>query len=506
MKPKRLADTAVPLVAGYALVYLSSTLTVWSGGFAFLPAFVETASSDLAGVPAARLIAFPLAYLAGGLLAARPRLLRLPRVALPAVAGVLLTAGMCVVAIFPDWEAAAYAASFAIGAGMAFLFMAWELVLSSRGEVQVVGMIGWAAVVSSALYIVFSSLDELNVATTVVAFAVVLACSVLTATLVRRLDRGGELPPSDPCTAGAARALVSELWRPTLCVAAYGFVHEAVRASCFTEPALMQTVNVLSSTGILVSGIALVVLRAVRRSSIADADDMGLGNVYRMGFPLAVTGFALMPFLGEGYRYAFVAFAFTAFSVLISLFMARCIRVARTHGVSAVCVFGVGSSAVYLFASLGSFFGGWSDAFNRFGVSQVFLIAFFSIYLLGLVTFVIRPRGSQGKGESRAVAGAGVTGFSGAAGAEAPGVMATSGEPVVTEDLREARCRLLAERYELTPRERDVFFLYAAGRDTPAICARLSITENTVRTHLRGIYRKMGIHGKQELFDLVEGE
>ena len=48
--------------------------------------------------------------------------------------------------------------------------------------------------------------------------------------------------------------------------------------------------------------------------------------------------------------------------------------------------------------------------------------------------------------------------------------------------------------------------LLAQGRDAPFIAKKLFITENTVRSHVKKIYVKMGIHSRQELFDLVHPE
>ena len=107
-----------------------------------------------------------------------------------------------------------------------------------------------------------------------------------------------------PISTHKAKFLVSALWKPTLCVAAYGFVHEAVRASCMSEASLAPIVNPLSSIGILISGIILMCLCA------AHMTDVGLASASRIAFPVAVTGFALMPFLGQTYRYGFVSFGF----------------------------------------------------------------------------------------------------------------------------------------------------------------------------------------------------
>ena len=55
----------------------------------------------------------------------------------------------------------------------------------------------------------------------------------------------------------------------------------------------------------------------------------------------------------------------------------------------------------------------------------------------------------------------------------------------------------------LTAREREIGLLLAYGRTQPWIAERLSISENTVGTHVRHIYQKLDIHTRQELFDLL---
>lgn len=64
----------------------------------------------------------------------------------------------------------------------------------------------------------------------------------------------------------------------------------------------------------------------------------------------------------------------------------------------------------------------------------------------------------------------------------------------------------LAERYALTPRETEIFLLLAKGRSAPFIRDELTISLNTVTSHMRRIYRKMDLHTRQELLDLVNGE
>jgi DNA-binding NarL/FixJ family response regulator len=55
----------------------------------------------------------------------------------------------------------------------------------------------------------------------------------------------------------------------------------------------------------------------------------------------------------------------------------------------------------------------------------------------------------------------------------------------------------------LTPSERRVAELAAAGLSTPMISARLYVSRNTVETHLRHIYRKLNLAGRGELRGLL---
>lgn len=77
-------------------------------------------------------------------------------------------------------------------------------------------------------------------------------------------------------------------------------------------------------------------------------------------------------------------------------------------------------------------------------------------------------------------------------------------ERVVRTSFDEAAA-LLGEKAKLSPREMEVFLLLAHGRDTAYIQERLVISQGTVCSHRDRIYRKLGVHSKRELIDLVDG-
>ena len=66
------------------------------------------------------------------------------------------------------------------------------------------------------------------------------------------------------------------------------------------------------------------------------------------------------------------------------------------------------------------------------------------------------------------------------------------------------QCRHVADEYGLSARETEVMELLGRGRSGPAIASELFISENTVRTHIKRIYAKVGVSKKQELLAVLE--
>ena len=61
----------------------------------------------------------------------------------------------------------------------------------------------------------------------------------------------------------------------------------------------------------------------------------------------------------------------------------------------------------------------------------------------------------------------------------------------------------LAGCYGLTARETQVLSLLAIGRSNPYIRDELGVSLNTVGTHVKHIYAKLGVHSRQELIDMA---
>lgn len=82
----------------------------------------------------------------------------------------------------------------------------------------------------------------------------------------------------------------------------------------------------------------------------------------------------------------------------------------------------------------------------------------------------------------------------------------TPAEPDESSMSIEDLCQHLGERRGLTKRETELCALLARGRNGRAISEQLTLSYNTVKTHVKHIYMKLDVHTQQELIDLVELE
>lgn len=68
------------------------------------------------------------------------------------------------------------------------------------------------------------------------------------------------------------------------------------------------------------------------------------------------------------------------------------------------------------------------------------------------------------------------------------------------------KCTRTAFEYDLTPREAEILFYLAKGRNAKYIAEKFFVAERTIKTHTYHIYQKMGIHSRQELINIIDGE
>jgi len=83
---------------------------------------------------------------------------------------------------------------------------------------------------------------------------------------------------------------------------------------------------------------------------------------------------------------------------------------------------------------------------------------------------------------------------------------ASAETPAAQQGALDSAVATLAERFGLSPREREVLALLAQGWSRERIGDQLGLAEGSVGTYCARLYKKMRVHGKQELLTCVYAE
>ena len=80
-----------------------------------------------------------------------------------------------------------------------------------------------------------------------------------------------------------------------------------------------------------------------------------------------------------------------------------------------------------------------------------------------------------------------------------------SGRPVESQhDMLARGCEIIAVDAGLTQRECEVLQQLVFGQSYQQICQSLMVSMGTVKTHVRHIYAKLGVHSRDEAFDVIK--
>lgn len=310
------------------------------------------------------------------------------------------------------------------------------------------------------------------------------------------------------------RNYVSSAWRYALCVSAIGYVSGVSRLIVRTSGDETLMLNVILAAGMLISCIILLILWEGMHLTFT------FKAAYLVIFFLMATGLIFLPFLGSQYYAVFAGLANLSFTMVSMFMMITCLRLSHLRGIDPVGTFGLFAFVVYAGVLVGRLVGAslFGDAFN---VSQILLISLISVYILsfsGAIMGLVRntakhdsfdPLSPVGLSEEREPAHR--NDRAGRASND------TTGEPngaemvpdmlkqvVVVRDVIPSCCQSIKQAYQLSNREEDVLELIVRGRDTAHIAEALFVSENTVKSHCKNIYKKLDVHNRQEIFDLVE--
>ncbi len=203
-----------------------------------------------------------------------------------------------------------------------------------------------------------------------------------------------------------------------------------------------------------------------------------LAVLYKASFILIAASILFMPYFDPGFGYSLTNIGAFIFKIVIMLVA---FRYCQSFKIAPVLIFSLTRMtwALDLLFAYGLF-----EVFSYFSVSDEGLLGIVTVSL-GLIIFITYLFVMTSKGSNADMMSAGVA------------------KPVNVDDL-EQRCEVLAKAGALSKREREVLGLIARGRSAPRIQEELSLSINTVNSHISHIYRKLGVNSRQELLDLIE--
>ena len=290
----------------------------------------------------------------------------------------------------------------------------------------------------------------------------------------------------------AARAEFAALpWRTFCVIACMYFAIGGIRV--YVEHV---TGDLMMSPMWLAVGIALLALAFAGVFFAARRSIVSLGALYKITLPLVAAAYAVLLTVGQDYPeiLGFIA----QIACLVTECLCWVLIVDRAQrGVSALLVIGAGRFVVQLGMSLGELAGlvGMNNM-SLFGTLVIFLLVLSFVFL-----FSERETSLGAKAQASGVDELGAGAVSGAVpGSPTPN--ATAGEP--SQPAAAPARPLYPAEWNLTEREDEILGLWVTSHGLRSIGETLGLSESTVKTHVRHIYEKCGVHSRAELIALLD--
>lgn len=455
------------LALGYGLFRGANSL-LYSSALSSMPAptlFISDMSFSMLNALSAFLFALVLMVLAWKGLVPD---FRLP-VVLPALLLLLVAAPAVAPWIVPgsSWEFALLALTY--GAATTCLNLSWLEVVAHQGPARLAGILALSMLIKGLITLLCGHM-------TGVLFVIVVGVLLFGGVVLLRRARScvwfdpGEKDDA-PCefkvyrrgVMGIADALVVSVVLEATVSVLNGFFLGIAPAE---GSGLISAVGAISAA-LVFCFVVVVVARAV-----------DVERLYRYLFPILLALVVLMPFtLGSWASQALqgllvLVYDFISFSALYFILCQIQRKSLKTYVLLAFATVCIRLSQL-LFGMAGYWLGGVSGS-EAEGLYWIVTIA--AVYALSmLLLYLTRRRPSLE--EQRVIV-------------------------VTEEDRYEARAKQLADEFRITARESEVMLQLARGRSASFIAEDLVCSPATVRTHMKSIYTKLGVHSKQELIDL----
>ncbi|AJC11391.1 LuxR family transcriptional regulator [Berryella intestinalis] len=349
------------------------------------------------------------------------------------------------------------------GAGLGALILMWAEFYGSLNPLRVALYHALAISLGEAIKWLFMGLDTSHL----VIFAIALppVCFACVHASMKRLP---EKQLGRPSVTGDAKSIP---WKPIVLMATCTFA--AAFGALPNQPLV----------GGNIAG-ALFVTALVFFGVLSASKWFNFDTVYQLAFPLFIVGFLfVMPAFGGNGQ--IMAFCYDAGYTMLSMYIMIVLsNITYRFGVSAVWLNGIERGIRYLVE-----LAGWLTFFvasSHLGQNESGTLydAIAIVVVLAFLVIFFTERGLSAKW--------GI-------------VLDDSLEDESKASQSAMRASDLSRSFGLTPREEEVLQLLAQHMTVADIERALFVSQGTVKAHISHIYRKIGIHSKGELFDLLEG-
>ena len=233
-------------------------------------------------------------------------------------------------------------------------------------------------------------------------------------------------------------------------------------------------------TALLTSAIVVVCLLL---PALLVKKPFNIGRMYAVALPLSAAGFLLLPLVWNAAGGIVNSFAQLGSMVAAIILWCMLAGMSRDTELPSALLFSIAFASINAALLAGTLVGFlYSETLRQSDIvlTAVTLVAAYLLFMAAL--FLFKDKSLKNIGSE----------------AELPAIRPEAHVP--------QQCERIADSHQFTPRERDIFALLAQGFTIPAISEKLFVSENTVKSHVKSIYQKMGIHTRSELIEQVNAQ
>lgn len=204
-----------------------------------------------------------------------------------------------------------------------------------------------------------------------------------------------------------------------------------------------------------------------------------VGRIYSVALPLSAAGFLLLPIIWNAAGGIVNAFAQLGAMVAGIILWCMIADSANDTKLPSTLLFGLALACTNAAQLAGTAIGFLNAETLKQGDLVLTTVALVSVYLLLMAALLLFKDKRLASDDDEPAA------------------------QLTPEEALASRCDEIAADHQFTPRETEIFKLLAQGYTMPVISEKLFVSENTVKSHVKSIYQKLGIHVRSELIDLV---